>query len=322
MEKEISQVKKEKYNLVSFEKIPPKKINPDFWGLQQRTEKRFNFSSSDPRVFMIRQIFFQEGFIPEKEGSLSVRDLSILRGYGIFDYFKTLKGRPLFLEHYLNRFTRSAKAMHLPLSYSKDDLTALVYELLRRNGFDEDTGIRMLLSGGISMDSMSIGKPQLIMMQEGLPVPQSSGLGRLKSYPYQREASHIKSINYGLPIRLRAEGILDGYTDVIYFTENGISETSRCNVFMVKNSIILTPSKGILYGVTRGQVIQCAKEAGFTVKEQSITLTDLLEADECFITSTTKGILPIESVDDAVFPSHDITIKLQRLFLDWCMASL
>ena len=180
----------------------------------------------------------------------------------------------------------------------------------------------MVLSGGFSADSMSIGEPQLIIMQEKLPAPQPSGMGALKSYAYQREAPHIKSINYGLPIRLRAEGVLDGFTDVLYFSEGGISETSRCNVFMVKHGVISTPSAGILYGVTRGEVIRCAREVGYTVREEPIALASLLEADECFITSTTKGILSIAKVDNTHFPSHEMTDRLKNLFGDWCLASL
>jgi branched-subunit amino acid aminotransferase/4-amino-4-deoxychorismate lyase len=271
---------------------------------------------------MRRQIFFHKSFCDQQEGLISVRDLSFLRGYGVFDYFKTLQGKPLFVEDYLNRFVSSAAAMHLPLHYSPAGLKKVVEQLIQRNELEEDSGIRILLSGGYSTDSISIGEPKLIIIQEDLPEPPLVSYAALKSYPYQRESSHIKSINYGLPIRLRAEGLLNGFTDVLYFSEDGITETSRCNVFIIKNGIISTPASGILYGVTRKQVILCAKAAGYEVREEAISLSALMEADECFITSTTKGIYPIARVDDTIFPSTIITERLRDIFDAWCLAAI
>jgi branched-subunit amino acid aminotransferase/4-amino-4-deoxychorismate lyase len=286
------------------------------------TEKNSKFSAVNAGFFMDQPIFFHDSFIHREEAFLSVRDLSFLRGYGVFDYFKTLDKKPLFLDDYLSRFYQSASAMHLPLPYPAEELKAIIYELLQRCNSSEDLGIRILLSGGSSEDSMQIGEPRLVIMPEALPMVSDQQTGSLRSFSYQREAPSIKSINYGLPIRLRAEGFLQGYTDVLYYSQYGITETSRCNVFLIKNGVIFTPGNHILQGVTRKQIILCAREAGFEVVEGMVNYEALRDADECFITSTTKGVLPIAKLDDQIFPSTERGALLRDLFRNWCKASL
>src|SRR5690606_31992860 len=94
--------------------------------------------------------------------------------------------------------------------------------------------------------------------------------------------------------------IEQGAADVLYHMRGEVSEFPRCNFFLVKqDGTVATPSKNILHGVTRKHVLELAAKK-FTVKEETITMDDVHQAREAFLTSTTKRIIPIVQVDDTL----------------------
>lgn len=229
-----------------------------------------------------------------------IRNLSIMRGYGIFDFLKTLQEKPLFLSDYIQRFVQSASAMHLPLSYSKSDLEHVVKDLVAKNYEGKDLGVRLLLTGGFSADGMSIGNPDFAVLTEQLPLaqdPKNMAGGSLVTYRYRREEPSIKSINYSVPIRLKASGYMGSAIDVLYHEEGYLSEASRCNFFLVIGKKILTPSSGVLQGVTRKHTLIVAQQLQLEVQETLLPFSLLRAADEAFITSTTKGVQSITQID-------------------------
>lgn len=112
-------------------------------------------------------VIFNGKLIPENEAKLSITDLALVRGYGIFDFFKTVHGIPVFLEDNLDRFYQSAELMDLPVNYSRDELKAQIKSLMEANMIP-DSGIKILLTGGYSNDGYSIGEPNLIISQQAL----------------------------------------------------------------------------------------------------------------------------------------------------------
>src|ERR1051325_9937295 len=96
-------------------------------------------------------VFLNDQFVPEEKAVLHCSDLSIQRGYGVFDFFKVADAVPVFLEEHLNRFFFSAEQMRLNVTYSPDELKKIIFELLKKNN-GADTGIRITLTGGFSPD--------------------------------------------------------------------------------------------------------------------------------------------------------------------------
>jgi len=97
-------------------------------------------------------IFLNDQFLPDDQALLHVSDLSMQRSYAIFDFFRTLNGVPLFMEDHLDRFEASAKAMHLPLSKSREEIRSIIKELIIRSSLAE-AGIRLMVTGGYTTDS-------------------------------------------------------------------------------------------------------------------------------------------------------------------------
>ena len=259
-----------------------------------------------------------------ENATLHVSDLSILRGYGIFDYFLAREGHPLFLDDYLNRFYRSAAELYLEIPFDKAAMKQHIYDLLQANEVRE-AGIRLLLTGGYSLDGYTPAEtPNLLIMMYDLPGSawefSTQGI-KIITHPFQRELPEVKTINYSTGIRMLKTVKERGATDLIYVDKGEwIRESARSNFFLVlPNQTIVTADEKILWGITRRQVIDAARTAGYTVEERDMHISELELAEEAFFTSTIKGVMAIGQIDDKVYGDGTIgkvTKELQALFVE------
>src|ERR1700722_4934625 len=242
--------------------------------------------------------------LPSDQASLQISDLSIQRGFGVFDFFKTLNYKPIFLEEHLDRFFRSAAGLRLEVGKTREELRALITLLQEKNQLAY-SGFRLTLTGGYATDSITPAAPNLVVSQVSLPGAISKKVQpsiRLVTYPHRRQLPEIKSIDYLMAIWLQPYIRECGADEVLYHQENGsIAECPRSNFFMVTaDNVVVTPARGILSGIIRGKVLELARQQ-FAVEVREVTLGDLAEAKEAFITSTTKHILPVLQVDGVEF---------------------
>lgn len=240
---------------------------------------------------------FADGkIIPTESATIHPMDLGLIRGYGIFDFFRTVGHQPLFLEHYLDRFTTSAEKTYLPLPYSRQELRDIIQELIEKNDL-ENGGLRMVLSGGVSENHFSPAEGKLFIFAESLSFPSEekyqNGV-KLLSLEHVRAIADIKTTNYTLPVWHSVNWKRLGAEDVLYHWNGWVSESSRSNFFIVKNGILHTPDQHILLGVTRKHIIKVADQ----VVIRPISLEEVWEADEAFISSTTKVLLPVTQLDE------------------------
>ena len=103
-------------------------------------------------------------FVLKNEASLLISDLSIQRGFGIFDYFRTINNAPAFLEDHLQRFYFSASEMNMDVGYSPKELGQLIHKLIEKNNIP-GSGIRITLTGGYSEDGYLPSKSNLLITQ-------------------------------------------------------------------------------------------------------------------------------------------------------------
>ena len=138
------------------------------------------------------------------KATIGINDLALQRGYGIFDYFKILNGRPIFLEEHLDRFYKSAANMRLAVGYSREAVKGMIHELIEINDLP-DSGIKLLLTGGISPDGFRTGEPSLIITHAPLPTYgafHSKGI-KVITHKHQRQMPEIKSIDYLMAVWLQ-----------------------------------------------------------------------------------------------------------------------
>ncbi|MEZ4904125.1 MAG: aminotransferase class IV [Spirosomataceae bacterium] len=145
--------------------------------------------------------------LPVEQASLQINDLSLLRGYGLFDYFRTYNSVPFQWDWYWQRFTQSAEVMRLPIAMTQTQTAEILAELYSLAN-QPDIAYRFVLTGGYSPDSVSVIKPNFLIIAENLPKDNPEGRHRgIKVLPFEfvRDLPALKSTNYLHMIRLAAE---------------------------------------------------------------------------------------------------------------------
>jgi len=244
-------------------------------------------------------VFLNNTFINTAQASILITDLSIQRGYGIFDFFKTVNGKPIFLDDHIERFYNSAKKMHLHVSQTPAELKSIIAKLMHTNNLPE-SGIKITLTGGYSEDAYTLPASQnLIITQQPLTIHhtlQSEGL-TLVTYCYQRQLSEMKTLDYSMAIWLQPFIKENNANDVLYQYNGFIKETPRANFFIVtREGEVVTAKNNVLGGIIRKNIINL-DGSGLKITERDFTLEELYNASEAFITSTTKNILPVYKID-------------------------
>ena len=265
-------------------------------------------------------VFLNDQFIEAEKATLHISDLAIQRGYGIFDFFRVRENVLLYVEDHLDRFIQSASIMRLASPYSKDKLLSILYDLLKKNNIP-DSGIRMILTGGYSPDAYQSVAPNFIIMQNPLVISDSTEPKAISviTHEFMREIPEAKTINYTMGIWLQKKIKEQQADDVLYHTGGTVTEFPRCNFFIVtKDNAIITPEKNALKGVTRKKILELTTQR-YDIKEAPVTLKDIRDAKEAFLTSSTKRIQAIIKVDEKTIGDGqpgEITKDLLKMLLE------
>lgn len=268
------------------------------------------------------KFIINDRIVDQDKAFVHVSDLALLRAYGLFDFFRLVGLQPLFFEDHINRFFQSAKTLRLKCPVDKENLKSLILELISENKI-ENSGIRLVLTGGESPNGYAIGDPKLIVSNEPInPLPEehfSKGV-KLISHEYLRDIPEVKTINYLMGIYNMPKIKANGAVDQLYHWKGKISELTRSNFFVVdENNKIITAATGILKGVNRKYVLQLARQK-FEVEERDVYMEELVRAKEAFITGTTKTIMPVHQIDEIVIGNGkcgSVTKDLQNMFKDF-----
>lgn len=269
-------------------------------------------------------IYYVNGdFVDSETAMLPVRDLSVLRGYGAFDYLRTYNGKPFRLMNNIHRLRRSADLIDLHLPWTDDDLYEIVMATLARNTGSDDYNIRIVVTGGISPDNiLPQDNPSLLVLINPLkPNPAhwySDGV-KVITVDLARLIPGAKSINYIPAIMALRQAREQDAIEALYRTpQQTVLEGTTTNVFIVSGGQLITPVVSILPGLTRGVVLELANPI-YTVQERDLTYTELVTADEVFITASNKRIVPVRQVDDHSINTGTpgpVTQHIMRLFDD------
>lgn len=249
---------------------------------------------------MFLPIAYHNGLLqPLAEVTISGMDLSIHRGYSIFDFFK-YSADYQYVDWYFDRFYGSAERMGLRVPYTRSELKSICDQLLNENN-QVECFIKLLLSAGYSENGFLIaGEPTFIAM--AAPYRRLSDTlyrdgARLISARYVRDIPEVKTTNYLYAASKQVELKKQNAIDILYHDGHGISECARSNVFFVKEDQIVTPDRGILYGITRKKVLSI-KDIPLPVVERPVEFSEIEDSTEVFITSTVKRVMPIVEIDD------------------------
>ena len=257
-------------------------------------------------------------FIPEEKAVLKISDLSIQRGYGVFDFFKIINHKFIFLDYHIERFFNSSSRLRLNPGIGKVELKELFTELHERHNI-ADAGIRITLTGGYSTDGYTPSQPNMIITHSPVNAEQMFEADPVSiiTYNHQRQMPEVKTIDYLMAIWLQPMVKEQQAQDVLYHNNGWMRECPRANFFIVtKDDVLVTPSENILKGITRMQILKLAKENNIQVEEREISLEELYNAREVFITSSTKNILPVNKIDGKLINSGkkgELTFRMREI---------
>ena len=265
------------------------------------------------------------------EGSarISVFDRGFLYGDSIYEVMRTSRGRPVDLDAHLERLRRSAEAIALPLS-DEDSLRAAIDETLA-SAANPESYLRMVVTRGageIGLDTGLAVAPTTLVVARPLTLPPAKFYERgasirivgVQRTPRLAMDPAVKSGNYLNNIMALAEARRAGaYEAVMCDAAGRVAEGASSNVFAVRGGRLLTPALeiGLLAGITRQRVIELARADGVDVDEGTLIPDDIRGADEVFITSSIRGVLPIGEVDGAAVAKSvpgEITSRLMQRY--------
>ena len=258
----------------------------------------------EPKVYINGTLY------PKEEAKVSVFDHGLLYGDGVFEGIRCYNGNIFKLEEHIDRLYDSAEAISLQIQLGRDQLKDAIVSTLKANNL-KDSYIRLVVTRGVGklgLDPFNCETPQLVIITDTIQLyPKELYEKGLDAIIVQTIRNHskalnptIKSMNYLNNILAKIECLRAGAAEGIMLNTDGyVAECTGDNIFIVKDNEIFTPpvSAGILIGITRNVVIELAKEASITVKEEQLTEDDLYNADECFLTGTAAEIIPVANID-------------------------
>ncbi|QZA59231.1 aminotransferase class IV [Candidatus Rhabdochlamydia porcellionis] len=264
---------------------------------------------------MNQSIYYINGsYVPESEAKLSVFDLSILRGFGVFDYLRTYKKRPFHLWDHLERLNYSAENLGLKIPCSLAEIARIIDSLIELNHLEE-AGIKIIVTGGISPDQFTPQAASLIVLVFALTkYPKRfyiKGVSAIttslaRSFPKLKTTQYIPAI-----VTLHAN---HEAKEAIYLNQDReLLEATTSNFFCFKKNTLYTcNSDEILLGITREIILKLAASK-FPIKFFPITYKELPTVDEAFITSSNKEIMPIVKIDHHPIGTGKVGIKTKEL---------
>ena len=241
------------------------------------------------------------------------------RGLRVFTSGVAANGVLFERDAHIDRILSAAADIHVQMRQSKDELIAIVDRLLEKNSAEKWVMVRLVISADEPIDNGTfwgkfyihakpVPEPELALYDQG---------ARLETVDHQRPFATIKLTNYVAAFMARHDRDMDFPLFVSAETSN-ILEGDTFNIFFVKDNQLVTPmlDERILSGITRRVVIEQVRAAGISVDERSIAVSDLASFDEAFLTSSIKMVMPIKSIDTAMFAvgQDTMTCRIQQVF--------
>jgi branched-chain amino acid aminotransferase len=254
------------------------------------------------------RVYVNGELMPADEAKISVFDSGLNFADGVFEGIRVYSGRVFRLDQHIKRLFESANSFEINIGMTPAEFTAVVLDWLRTNEIKDDFHLRPIVTRGNRLPPrldprFCSGRPNIILL--GGPIKAADQRGQRLIVSNVRQFSsdaldpRIKSLNYGNNLMARLEAVRRGVDDALMLDASGfIAEASAANLFIVKDGQVVTPwAKACLDGITRGAVMDLASAHGRVVIERDISATEVLNADEVFLTGTGTEITPVIEVD-------------------------
>lgn len=266
--------------------------------------------------------FVNGGFVPLEQAYVHVEDRGHQFGDGVYEVVYAFNGVPFGLKEHVDRFFNSMELIRIKSPYSKEEITALVNEALKKSGFAH-AQIYFHMTRGTSKRSHPFpeaGIPAnfLITVRGATELPREikdKGVAVYLTEDIRWGRCNIKSLNLLPNVLAKQEALDRGAFEAVLCKEGYITEGAVSNAFIVSNGEVRTAPADhkILPGITRQHVIALCRELGIEVLEVPFTPEELYAADEAFLTGSGIEVLPVVKVNDSLIGEGKVGPITQRL---------
>lgn len=251
---------------------------------------------------MQQYCFLNGKIVPVEEARVSVLDIGLLRGYGIYDGIPAINGKPFRFADHWSRFLSGAHALNLNVPITEEKAERVVKELLEKNGMMKRANVRFILTGGktISGIEYEFEHPTFYIITEKwekIPDEIYNEGAKLITFRNLRQMPEIKTIDYIRAVNLQDFKKTEKALEILYTYDGEVLECATSNIFLIKDKTIITAEENVLHGITRKVVLELLATK-YKIETRPVYESELKTADEVFITSSFKDIVPIVKIDD------------------------
>jgi D-alanine transaminase len=275
---------------------------------------------------MTNTVFVNGSYVPKQEATISVFDRGFIFGDGVYEVVPVIAGKMVDKAYFIERLARSLGELEIEWPCSRDDVLAMLNELITRNALIEGMVYLQITRGiadrdfafpaGITSSIVAFSSELTLIdnpaARTGIPVMTTPDL--------RWKRRDIKSVNLLGQVLAKQNAVTRGGKEGWMIEDGVITEGVSSSAYIVKEQVIITRplSNEILPGIRRRTLLELCEKEGITLEQRLFTLDEALAADEAFISSATTIVLPVVSIDGSTIGTGEpgpITQKLRALYL-------
>lgn len=253
-----------------------------------------------------QRVYLNGEYLPLNEAKISVLDRGFIFGDGVYEVIPCYGSKALRFEHHMQRLQNSLDAVRIKNPLSNSGWQIIIDKLIA-DTHSQDQYIYLHITRGVASRDHQFPnqiEPTVFVMSNVLhavrPELLEKGVSAITLDDIRWQYCNIKAIALLPNILLRQQAVDKGAIEAILIRNGNITEGAASNIFIVKNGIIKTPPKDnqLLPGITRDLIVEIAKKDNMPIEETAISEDQFIEADEVWLTSSTKEILPVTKVNE------------------------
>lgn len=279
----------------------------------------------------ISRVYLNGNFVEADKATISPFDRGFIFGDGIYELIPVYGGRPFHLDQHLERLAENLDAMQLTKPYRNPEWADIIDQLIEPLA-DQDQAVYLQVTRGVAPRDHAFpenASPTVFAFTKPMHYANADerehGVSAITANDFRWQRCDIKAISLLANVILRQQAVSQGAAEAILLNAGKVSEGAASNIFIVSKGMIMTPPKDhrILPGITRDLVVELAQAAGIDCQQTDISESRLRDADEVWMTSSTKEILSIVRIDGA--PVGDgrpgpLSVQLYDLYQEYKQA--
>ena len=259
-------------------------------------------------------VYLNGKYLPIEEATVSVLDRGFIYGDGVYELVPVYNRKPFRLAEHLVRLKNSMERIRLTNPYSDDEWAAILTRIVAEQPFDNQ-GVYFQVTRGVAKRDHAFPEgvtPTVFMMSNPLATPSvdviANGVACVTAVDERWLNCDIKSISLLGNVLMRQFAADNDAVETVMFRDGFLTEASASNILIVKDAIVLAPPKDrmILPGITYGAIYDFAREGGMKFEIRPIRESEVWDADELWVTSSTKEVVAIVTLDGRAVghPAH------------------